>query len=1135
MKDVDDEALVERAVALADALLRASWSKETRATRRRAARVARMLDDEAGKAFALALTDQALRIRDPRRAAVRFRALVAEGTPSFLGPVDRLLLQAGAALAPLLPRVVMPMVAARLRSESRHVVLPAERAPFVRHARRRRRGGVRLNVNVLGEAILGEEEARRRTAAVIERLTWPDVDYVSVKISALCSQLDVLAFDQSVERIASRLREVFTVAKQASPAKFVNLDMEEYRDLGPTVAVFRKVLDEPGFFDLDAGIVLQAYLPDSFTVLGEVAQWARQRRERGGGRIKVRLVKGANLAMEQVDAELHGWAQAPYASKAEVDANYKRMLDLVLEPQYADSVRVGVASHNLFEVAWALVRADASGQSDRVEIEMLEGMAEAQAQATRDRTGDLLLYAPVARRDDFESSIAYLVRRLDENTAPENFLRRLFSLQPGSPGFEVERQRFVEAVRDRGTVSDRPRREQDRGRERRTFGVDEPFANEPDTDFTLPANRAWVREHMARFRSTVPPVVPASVAGEDVLLDDTGTAVDPSAPGSVSYRYALADVPTVDRAVATARQALPAWRALSSADRRALLVRVAEVMAARRGESVAAMAHDAGKTPVEADPEVSEAIDFARWYAGGTRTIDQLTAEGLAFDPLGVVVVASPWNFPYAIPAGGVLAALAAGNTVILKPAPETVLTAGLVARHCWEAGVPRDVLQFLPCPDDDVGRRLVTHPGVDAVILTGAWETAQLFRSWRPQLRLHAETSGKNAVVVTQAADLDAAVRDIVRSAFGHAGQKCSAASLALVEGPVYDDPVFRRQLRDAVTSLVVGPAWAPGTAVGPLVRPPEGPLAEALRTLAPGESWLVEPRMVDGNPHLWSPGVKLGVQPGSWFHRTECFGPVLGVMRADDLDHAIRLQNATAFGLTGGIQSLDDDEVEHWLARVEVGNAYVNRHITGAIVQRQPFGGWKRSVVGPAAKAGGPNYVLGLGRWRDAGAGVGDAVSVAERFAAAWRQEFAVEHDGAGLRAESNVLRYRPYARGVAIRAGADAPDDDVAVALLAARTAGVEVVVSSAVTRHGVDVPVIVEDDDSFAVRLAGLDLDKVRVLGAVPDVVRKAAHATGIALDDEGVVRHPRIELLRWVREQAVSRTRHRYGNVVGPRR
>ncbi len=300
-----------------------------------------------------------------------------------------------------------------------------------------------------------------------------------------------------------------------------------------------------------------------------------------------------------------------------------------------------------------------------------------------------------------------------------------------------------------------------------------------------------------------------------------------------------------------------------------------------------------------------------------------------------------------------------AGNAVVLKPAPQTPRTAWLLAEQCWRAGVPPDVLQYVACPDGDVGRRLITHPDVAIVVLTGAHATARQFLDWRPSLHLLAETSGKNAIVVTSSADIDTAVRDVVRSAFGHAGQKCSAASLLILTAPVHDDGRFLRRLGAAVRTLRVGWPNDPATTMGPLIEPPGEVLRRGLTELDAGESWLLQPASLDGSGRLWSPGVRLGVRPGSWFHQTECFGPVLGVMRADDLDHAIELQSSTPFGLTGGIHSLDEDEVDRWLRRVEVGNAYVNRHITGAIVRRQPFGGWKASSVGGGPKAGGPNYV--------------------------------------------------------------------------------------------------------------------------------------------------------------------------------
>ena len=384
------------------------------------------------------------------------------------------------------------------------------------------------------------------------------------------------------------------------------------------------------------------------------------------------------------------------------------------------------------------------------------------------------------------------------------------------------------------------------------------------------------------------------------------------------------------------------------------------------------MVHETGKTVAEADPEVSEAVDFARYYADRAADLADGVVPGAVHRPAGLTVVTPPWNFPVAIPVGSVLASLAAG-----QPGAGQAGAAGAAVRAGRDGGDParaRRGRRTRRRPHASCSAPRETSDGGSSPTPTSPASSSpapsrppQLFAGWRADLDVLAETSGKNALVITPSADVDLAVADLVRSAFGHAGQKCSAASLAILVGSAGRSDRLRRQLADAVASLRVGPATDLGTAVGPLTEPASGKLLRALTTLDPGESWLVAPRQLDDEGRLWSPGVKFGVAPGSWFHTTECFGPVLGIMRVETLDEAIDLQNAVAFGLTGGLHSLDEAEIDHWLDRVEVGNAYVNRHITGAIVQRQPFGGWKASTVGPGAKAGGPHYVAQIGDWQD------------------------------------------------------------------------------------------------------------------------------------------------------------------------
>jgi RHH-type proline utilization regulon transcriptional repressor/proline dehydrogenase/delta 1-pyrroline-5-carboxylate dehydrogenase len=862
----------------------------------------------------------------------------------------------------------------------------------------------------------------------------------------------------------------------------VNLDMEEHRDLELSVEAFIRVLDQPEFAQMPAGIVLQAYIPDSHAALDRLVTWANERYAAGRAPIKIRLVKGANLAMEQVEAELHDWPQAPYYSKADVDASYKRMLETALRTADPGALRLGVASHNLFDVAWALTLRDSLDDPQMIEIEMLEGMAPAQARAVRDAAGSLLLYAPVVEKADREASIAYLSRRLDENSGPENFLRSLFDLMPDSPPWDHERDRFRVSLDRQDAIEVVSHRDQDRRSEQIAFPTDGSFANVADTDFTTPGNRAWAEAILAM-----------------------------SAPAEPALTTIAAEI---DDAVARARVAQERWARTSWQERRETLARVAEVMAAQRAETLAAMAITTGKTLREGDPEVSEAIDFALYAAHLTLQHERL-AEQLDWQPHEVVLVAGPWNFPYAIPASGLVHALAAGSAAILKPAPEARAVGALLVRQLHEAGVDPDLVQLVATPDDEVGKHLVTHPGVSEVVLTGSLATADLFLGWRPDLRLRAETSGKNSLIITAAADIDLAIKDLVKSAFGHAGQKCSAASLAIVEASVYDDPSFKRRLADAVRSLRVGWANDPATIMGPVINPPSGPLARGLTELSPGEAWLVEPKPLDDSGRLWSPGVIWDVRPGAWFHLTECFGPILGVMRAQDLDEAIEIQNAVEYGLTGGLHSLDPKEIDTWLQRAQVGNAYVNRHITGAIVQRQPFGGWKRSSIGGGAKPGGPSHLDSYGTWetRDL-----DVDRARQSFDGAWASRFGADCDPSALRSESNILRHHPL-DGVVVRAQRSGATFDVA--MLAAQTARTPVIWSDPSQ----------ESDEELAARLKVLNVERLRLLAPASDGLLAAAHAAGVAVDRQPVSDVGDVELPHWLKEQAISVTRHRHGRLL----
>ncbi|MCF8570554.1 proline dehydrogenase family protein [Gordonia sp. HY002] len=1122
-----------------------------------ARRLAAVLSDPKGLDFTVGFVDRVIGTEDTAAAGTALAEIVADA-PDSLSALDRLQLRSGAVLSRRFPRLVIPVARARMRAMVGHMIVDAREKPFAKAVKTLRAGEHRLNVNPLGEAVLGDGEADNHLADARALLRRDDVDYVSIKVSSIASQISMWAFDETVDYVVERLVPMYREAA-AAPAgsKFINLDMEEYRDLELTIAVFTRLLSMPDLHHYEAGIVLQAYLPDALGAMQRLAAFGAERVATGGAGIKVRLVKGANLAMESVHAEVAGWPKATCTSKAATDANYKRVLHWVCTRDRMAGLRLGVAGHNLFDIAFAHLVADSRGVADRVEFEMLQGMATEQAEVVSADVGRLLLYVPTVKPAEFDVAISYLVRRLEENAASENFMSGIFDLAPGSDVHRREEDRFGAAVDglrrtldEHGETPPPPNHRQNRAAEETAeptplSGELPPFTNEPDTDPALPANQAWARAAIVRSAApgwldaqSVPPVVAASA---------------------------------IDGLVERARAAAVEWSARPAADRAAVLYRAAGLLARRRGHLVSIAAAEAGKSVAQSDPEISEAIDFARYYAHQALELDRV--DGAAFTPDRVIVVTPPWNFPIAIPAGGTFAALAVGAAVIHKPAAPTPRCSTAVLQALWDAGVPRDVCQGVFPDEGAAGRALISHPNVDHVILTGASDTAALFQSWNRELKVNAETSGKNAMVITPSADRDLAIADLVHSAFGHAGQKCSAASLGILVGSVYSSERFRRQLVDAASSMVVGWPTDLSATVGPLTEAPSDKLIRALTTLEPGESWLLKPRALDDTGRLWSPGIKDGVAPGSFFHLTECFGPVLGLMRADDLDEALALQNATDFGLTAGLHSLDPDEARAWLGRVEAGNLYVNRGITGAIVRRQSFGGWKRSSVGLGSKAGGPNYLMLLGTWTDAPTDVSSsatpepprtpAIAAFARSAAstltdaerawlsraladddrAWAAEFGAGRDETGLSSEADVFRYRRA--DVVLRVSHDAGAAPTARLLAAAARSGARVQVSVAPDASPATIETVRSatalgisaasaSDAEFAASIPAITAPRVRLVGSASDTVVDAIAARAdVVLLDDAVTSSGRVELRYWLTEQAVSMTLHRFGNPNRP--
>jgi RHH-type proline utilization regulon transcriptional repressor/proline dehydrogenase/delta 1-pyrroline-5-carboxylate dehydrogenase len=1181
----DDAALAEDSVELARALLEASNAGSEPNERERADRISALLSDPVGQAFVSALTDRAHRSTSGARLVEEVEGLVAGlGVPRSLSGWDRVELRALQVFGSAVPELTARAVRRRIYEDAAPYLAPADPEKLAAFLRERSLQGLSVNVNHLGEEVLGNHDAERYLETYLALLARPEVTTISVKLSSIDSRVDVVAWDATQARLAEKLALIYRAALDHPHAdapgrgepKLVYLDMEAYRDLELTTELFMRVLDRPELSRLTAGIVLQAYIPDSHAHQARLLAWARQRVERGGAPIRMRLVKGANLMMERIEASQRGFELATYPNKPEVDASFRRMLREGTTFENARAVRLGVGSHNLFDIAYTLLLRERRGVSEWVEPEMLEGMADPLRRVVQRVAGRVLVYAPSVDARDFPTAVAYLVRRLDENTSEENFLRHSFGMRAGDASFEAERRRFVEALAASERVGTEPFRTQDRTREPLPV-AGAGFRNEPDTDFSQRKNREWLLSHLERARDQKPCWVASRVEGSELDgVEQDG--FDPSRPGFVPYRVRKLSRQEVVRAIERAHAARVSFAETPAGRREEILGAVAQELRRARGELIGAMVLDAGKRPIEADAEVSEAIDFAEYYA---HQHERLRSR-FELEPKGLVVVTPPWNFPLSIGLGSTLAALVAGNPVLLKPPPETPLVLARAVELCLRAGVPETALGLVIASDDDA-EPLITDPRVAAVMLTGGTETAKLFRRLRPDLDLIAETGGKNAMIVGAMSDREQAVQHAVRSAFGHAGQKCSALSLLIVEREVYRSASFRKKLADAVTSLAVGSAWDLETFVTPLIRPPSGPLLRALETLDTGESWLVEPARSRDNERSVGPGVRWDVQPGSFAHTTELFGPVLAVVEALDFDHALDIANGTPYGLTAGLESLDAREHAAFLERMDAGNLYVNRPTTGAIVGRQPFGGHKASSFGRGFKAGGPNTLLALthvraerGRAVPAGpalsrgprapaakskppaarrpppdlgplgeivddrlrdAGRPEQERLARRmksYEAALFDEIDVVHAADEVLGHEDSFVYRPCRMAVVVLAGSE--ELDLLCTLVAAHMVGAEIELfaeegaPSAIQRMLGEDPLFFRTLEELEAPLVEGRFERLRLLGTEARAASARLTSAAPSLDADPVSESGYVELRRYVSEQSRSIARHRHGNL-----
>ena len=829
---------------------------------------------------------------------------------------------------------------------------------------RLRKEKMAFTLDLLGEAVITEAEAQsylNRYLELIEQLTeeaknWSTVEaidiadgeplprvQVSVKLTAFYSQFDPLDAVGSQERVSDRIRTLLRRAKELGAA--VHFDMEQYSYKDLTLSILKQLLMEDEFRSrTDIGVTLQAYLRDSEQDLRELLDWVKKR----GYPLTVRLVKGAYWDQETIKAAQKDWPQPVYNDKVATDANFERMTQLMLENH--EYIYSAIGSHNVRSQALAMAIAETLNiPRRRFEMQVLYGMGDQLAKALVKRGHRVRVYAPYG---ELLPGMAYLIRRLLENTANSSFLRQSMEDRPIE---ELLAPPVVDTFQPSAT----------KGAQR---GV---FPNVADTDYAEVEARQEAQQALAKVRQQLGKTYLPLVNGEYVSTEVTVDSVNPSNPTEVIGKIGLLSIEQANQALQAAKAAFPSWRRTPVRQRAGVLRKAADLMEQRRAELSAWVVLEVGKALKEADSEVSEAIDFCRYYADEMERLDQGHNYDVAgennryiYQPRGIAVVISPWNFPIAIATGMAVAALVAGNCTLLKPAEVSSVIAAKIAEILVEAGIPKGVFQYVPSKGSTVGAHMVKHPDVHLIAFTGSQEVgcriyadaATVQPGQKHLKRVIAEMGGKNAIIVDESADLDQAVAGVVQSAFGYSGQKCSACSRVIVLEPVYD--AFVGRLVEATRSLNIGVAEVPSTQVGPVVDVNARDRIREYIEKGRQEAEVALEMSAPDTGYFIGPVIFSGVSPDATIAQEEIFGPVVAVIRAKNFQEGLDIANGTNYALTGGLYSRTPSHIDQATAEFEVGNLYINRTTTGAIVSRQPFGGFKMSGVG--SKAGGPDYLL-------------------------------------------------------------------------------------------------------------------------------------------------------------------------------
>lgn len=1013
----------------------------------------------------------------------------------------------------------------------------------------------------------GKKTVSTNIQNILKLIQNPKISSLCINVSNLTSYLSSNLHSNAKEELEINLKLILQAVLENpfkegkdERQKLIFLNFDRHRNLNLTIEIFEKVLSLDEFLKVKMGITLKAYFPESFEIQKKLIDFAKKRVEKNGCEIILRITKGSSLNLEQIEASKNNWPSPTFTSKIETDANFKKMIELGCKKENIKVANLYIATCNIFDIAYTLFLF----KEYKVEkLALLELSEERSTKALRNSLEKILdkkikISCPIINKKDFHLISFFLLKKINDFTNPDNFIYHLDLLYPGTKNWDEQLDIFKHSIHQIKQLSNIAKRQQNRNIEK-----NEPlasFENEPITDFSLPANQNWANQIYENVKKYTPKDIPSVINAEIIQENMQGIGIIPSSP-DITYRFNLATQEQIQKAIITAKQNEKSWENISIDKKLKILLKVANLLKEKRAFIIQMLMIDISKTLHEADLEISDAIDAIEYQCKQMQTL--LYSKDIEWSPKGTFIAIPPWGFPVSGGVEIITSALISSNCVIFKPPHESVLVSYELVNIFWLSGVPKEVLQFVNCSKEIFENTLVTDKRINSInIATSSKNVIKLIKL-RKGKEVLAYAGGINTIIVTDMSDKEQAILDIINSAFVFSGQKFSSAPVLILEKNIYDDLEFQHHLKDAALNLKAGSVFDKSSVITPLIKNPGSEEIKALTTLEKGEWWLVKPIQDPNNKRLFSCGIKYGVKPNGFTAKNQLYCPLLSVIRAENLDDAIKIANSSNYGLAAGLQSLDVREHNKWLQEIKAGNYYINSKITDAKIKRQPFGGYKDSSFGSGYKSGGPNYILDFLNAKQQSLPkeklpVNDWVATLSQFLekmnltkeqldiwlasvgnyAYWWKRFKQDLDFCKIFGQDNYIRYRPK-QNITLRITEESFALDALRVCAAALTCSSPLEISWSNTEklqefNWIDLlpilPNIEESDENLCKRIASGKIKRLRLTTPATDELKELASKSACTIIDKPVLANGRFELMHYIKEISVTYDYHRYGNL-----